>query len=232
MRSKSIFLYMILSSFLMSQSNYATYLGDGLANLFSISTNRTIIISGIIATGIATNYDRSLQGDVETNGLMSKQLANTGNYWGLTGQFLLWGACSFSDNKNEKFQYASSAFLANGLLTYGIKYVVGRERPDKSNKRSFPSGHTSNSFLTATVAQEIYGSTVGVPAYLMATLSGLSRIQDNKHYLSDVIFGATLGIAVGKGFGHVYRQNRKLVEIRVIPFQQSISISVPLGLKH
>ena len=118
------------------------------------------------------------------------------------------------------------------MLTYGIKYVVGRERPDKSNKRSFPSGHTSNSFLTATVAQEIYGSTVGVPAYLMATLSGLSRIQDNKHYLSDVIFGATLGIAVGKGFGHVYHQNRKLVQIRVIPLQQSISISVPLGLKR
>ena len=82
------------------------------------------------------------------------------------------------------------------------------------------------------MAREIYGSKVGIPAYLMATLSGLSRIQDDKHYLSDVIFGATLGIAVGKGFGHVYRQNRKLVQIRIIPFQQSISISVPLGLKH
>jgi membrane-associated phospholipid phosphatase len=162
---------------------------------------------------------------------MSKQLAITGDYWGLTGQFLLWGAFSFSDNKNEKFQYASTAFLANGMITYGIKYIVGRERPDRSNKRSFPSGHTSNSFLTASVAQEIYGSKVGIPAYLMATLSGLSRIQDNKHYLSDVIFGATLGIAVGKGFGHVYRQNRKLVQIRVIPFQQTLCISMALGKK-
>ena len=70
---------MIFSSLLMSQSNYATYLGNGLTNLLSISSNRTIIISGIIATGIASNYDRSLQGDVEANGLMSKQLANTGN---------------------------------------------------------------------------------------------------------------------------------------------------------
>ena len=66
----------------------------------------------------------------------------------------------------------------------------------------------------------------------MATLSGLSRIQDNKHYLSDVIFGATLGIAVGKGFGHVYRQNRKLVQIRVIPFQQTLSISMDLYDKN
>jgi len=51
------------------------------------------------------------------------------------------------------------------------------------------------------------------------------------HYLSDVIFGATLGIAVGKGFGHVYRQNRKLVQIRVIPFQQTLCISMALGKK-
>ena len=229
MRSKSILINMILSSILISQSNYKTYLGDGLTNLFSIPSNRTIIISGIIATGFASNYDRSIQSDVENNALMSKELAITGDYWGLAGQFLLWGAFSFSDNKDEKFQYASAAFLGNGMITYGIKYIVGRERPDRSNKRSFPSGHTSNSFLTASVAQEIYGSKVGIPAYLMATLSGLSRIQDNKHYLSDVIFGATLGIAVGKGFGHVYRQNRKLVQFRVIPFQQTISISMPLG---
>ena len=53
MRSKSILINMILSSILISQSNYKTYLGDGLTNLFSIPSNRTIIISGIIATGFA-----------------------------------------------------------------------------------------------------------------------------------------------------------------------------------
>ena len=116
MQSKSILINMILSSFLISQQNYKTYLGDGLTNLFSIPSNRTIIISGIIATGFASNYDRSIQSDVEKNTLMSKQLAITGDYWGLAGQFLLWGAFSFSDNKDEKFQYASAAFLGLSLI--------------------------------------------------------------------------------------------------------------------
>ena len=72
---------------------------------------------------------------------------------------------------------------------------------------SLSLNNTSNSFLTATIAQEIYGSNKGVPAYVLACITGLSRIHDNKHYVSDVIFGAALGMAIGKGFAQVYRNN-------------------------
>ena len=110
------------------------------------------------------------------------------------------------EKKENRLQYAVGGFIANGIITYGIKFATGRTRPDESNRRSFPSGHTSNSFLTATIANEIYGNKVGIPAYTLACITGLSRLHDNKHYASDVIFGAALGTAIGKGFGSIFRE--------------------------
>ncbi len=81
--------------------------------------------------------------------------------------------------------------------TQGIKYVAGRTRPDGTG-RSFPSGHTSSAFATATVLQRHYGWKVGIPAYALAGYVGASRLNANKHYLSDVAFGAALGIVAGR----------------------------------
>ena len=53
-------------------------------------------------------------------------------------------------------------------------------------------------FATATVVKEHFGWKAGIPAYAVAAYVGASRIQDNKHYLSDVAFGATLGIVAGR----------------------------------
>ena len=70
-----------------------------------------------------------------------------------------------------------------------------RERPDGSNTQSFPSGHSASAFATAGVLQRHYGWKVGVPAAVVAAYVATARVHDNKHYLSDVIFGAALGIA-------------------------------------
>jgi membrane-associated phospholipid phosphatase len=78
-------------------------------------------------------------------------------------------------------------------LTLGMKVLVGRERPDASNQASFPSGHASGTFATATVLQRHYGWKVGIPAYAVAGYVATSRLTEAKHYLSDVVFGATVG---------------------------------------
>jgi membrane-associated phospholipid phosphatase len=82
--------------------------------------------------------------------------------------------------------------------TSALKEVVGRERPNGQDHKSFPSGHTANAFALAVVAQHHYGWKVGVPAYALAGLMGASRVNQDKHWVSDVFAGATLGYVAGR----------------------------------
>jgi len=92
----------------------------------------------------------------------------------------------------------ADALLVNIGYTELLKAAVGRERPNGENDRSFPSGHTSNAFTLATVLERHYGWKAGVPAYAVAATMGYSRIVRDKHWLSDVVAGATLGYIVGR----------------------------------
>ena len=88
------------------------------------------------------------------------------------------------------------------LLTQGVtqlvKYTVRRTRPDASSHSSFPSGHTSGAFATATVLQRHYGWKVGAPAFGIASYVATSRLSENKHFLSDLVFGAAIGLVAGR----------------------------------
>jgi membrane-associated phospholipid phosphatase len=57
--------------------------------------------------------------------------------------------------------------------------------------QSFPSGHSASEFSTAAVLSRHCGWKVGVPATVVAAYVATARVKDNRHYLSDVIFGAT-----------------------------------------
>lgn len=92
----------------------------------------------------------------------------------------------------------AQALIVNGAYSGLLKYTVGRERPDGRDHLSFPSGHTSAAFSLAAVADHHYGWKVGLPAYVLASGIGLSRIESNRHHLSDVLAGATLGFVVGR----------------------------------
>jgi membrane-associated phospholipid phosphatase len=85
--------------------------------------------------------------------------------------------------------------IVSQLWVQGLKYSVRRERPDQSNGVSFPSGHAAGGFAAAAVLTRHYGWKAAVPAYLGATYIAAARVHDNKHYLSDVTFGAAMGIA-------------------------------------
>lgn len=78
-----------------------------------------------------------------------------------------------------------------------LKHTTHITRPDGSDKHSFPSGHTATAFMTATMLNKEYGHIsplVGVGAYSVATATGLMRVTNNKHWLSDVLVGAGIGI--------------------------------------
>ena len=98
-----------------------------------------------------------------------------------------WGRMLVSD--------AFSALLMGGVVNT-LKQTTNVERPDGSNKHSFPSGHTATAFMTATMFTKEYGHKspwVGVGAYSVATATGLMRMANNKHWLSDVLTGAGIG---------------------------------------
>lgn len=87
------------------------------------------------------------------------------------------------------------AQIVSQVIAQAVKYTVQRERPDHSNSQSFPSGHSSSAFATATVLQRHYGWKVGVPAYALGSYVALARMSWNKHHATDVVMGAGLGIA-------------------------------------
>ena len=78
----------------------------------------------------------------------------------------------------------------------GIKYAVDRTRP-YGGHHSFPSGHTATSFMTATMLHKEYGwrsPWFSIGGYTVAALTGVSRIMNNAHWLTDVMAGAAVGI--------------------------------------
>jgi membrane-associated phospholipid phosphatase len=90
------------------------------------------------------------------------------------------------------------AQIVTQLLTLGIKESVRRTRPDKSGGFSFPSGHSSVTFASATVLQRHLGWLGATPAYLVASYVAASRLHENRHFISDVVFGAAIGTVAGR----------------------------------
>lgn len=87
------------------------------------------------------------------------------------------------------------AQILSQVLVQTVKFSVRRERPDRSNNKSFPSGHSASAFATATVLQRHYGWKIGVPAYAMGGYIALARMAWNRHHATDVVMGAGFGIA-------------------------------------
>lgn len=84
----------------------------------------------------------------------------------------------------------SKAGLAAGLSTHIFKTAAERRRPDATDTRSFPSGHTTAAYVGAEFIRVRYGNKWGIPAHVAAGFVGYSRIQANKHFADDVLAGA------------------------------------------
>jgi len=134
-----------------------------------------------------------------------------GPVWGSLFTAAMFTAGRFSDRPRFRAMTYDmvDAVIVNFAYSEVIKAAVGRERPNDENNQSFPSGHASNAFTIATVVERHYGWKLGVPAYVIAGVVGASRIQQDKHYVSDVVAGATLGYIVA---GTVVRLNSRPLE--------------------
>ena len=212
------------------------YFTESSSKIISTQSNQVILGSAALAALAATKVDHQVKSYAQKKGLLSDDISHFGDmYGGYWGHGLLWSsilATSLSDGGKtgltEKLEFSTLAMITNGILTEGMKRGFGRKRPNGSCCKSFPSGHTSHSFTIATIVNELYGNQMGVAAYCLAVLVAASRINDNKHYLSDVLFGAGLGTAVGSGFALAYRDRSNDNGIVSFP-QLSLKIYIPLN---
>jgi membrane-associated phospholipid phosphatase len=94
------------------------------------------------------------------------------------------------------------AQIMSEILVEPIKFATHRLRPDGSDYRSFPSGHASVTFAAATVIERHLGWRKSVLGYAIASYVAMSRLHDNRHYLSDVVFGAAVGSIAGRTVVH------------------------------
>jgi len=185
---------------------------------YSVTQNSNLLILGTAGMGalLAYQFDEQIRDYTQQHRILHHRVSRFGDLYGVMGSAILLPVSIIITSKavddsnremKQKLEFAASALVANGVTTVILKKLIGRERPNGLNDRSMPSGHTSQSFAVAAVVNEIYGQNAGIVAYLIASLVGISRINDNDHYLSDVIVGAGIGTAIGRGFAKTYKEN-------------------------
>lgn len=124
------------------------------------------------------------------------------------GVVYLYGHFFENEKARRTVLLSLESFVVSGIFTQAIKFAGHRHRPNtgdpcntwdgpsfSTTHLSFPSGHSSSAFAIATVIASEYDDNVFIPplAYSIATLTALSRVNDNAHWASDVFFGSVIG---------------------------------------
>lgn len=113
---------------------------------------------------------------------------------------LTMGLSGVKGRSKDRWQLIATDAIAAAMMATmvnGLKHGVNRTRPN-GRHGSFPSGHTATAFMGATLLAHEYGhKSIWIPiaGYSVATTTGVLRILNNRHYASDVLVGAAIGIA-------------------------------------
>jgi len=160
--------------------------------------------------------------------------------------FFIHGVLAKNNYSIETSLIASESFILNTILVQTVKNTLCRNRPNdygttnphqwngpffKGN--SFFSGHTSAAFSVASVYAYRYRETVWVPvlSYGLATLCGLQRIYDNRHWTSDVLFGAAAGTVTGIFLCKQWEKNTIRFYPTLLPEGAGLSMTIPILYK-
>lgn len=127
---------------------------------------------------------------------------------------------------NRSLILLKSEILANGI-TQILKYTIQKQRPSGNANESFPSGHTTQAFVSATFMHKEYGKKsiwYSVLAYSFATSTGAMRMLNDRHWFSDVLAGAAIGIFSTEMIyiSYQYKWGKKSLGIYPILNNQSI----------
>ncbi|WP_366656722.1 phosphatase PAP2 family protein [Fodinicurvata sp. EGI_FJ10296] len=202
--------------------NYPRVAGQALRQPFRTDreglTQNALALAGIgLAFALDESVQRSWQNDLRSNGSddVSEPFYEMGVVQNMaigTGSAYLVGAVSGNRRLQSTALLAAQSLLITAATVEGIKWVGGRRRPGDGDdawdwggpgslrNSSFVSGHAAAAFAAASVVAEQYRDTPVVPivSYGLATGVALSRINDDGHFLSDVVGGALVGYGIGR----------------------------------
>jgi membrane-associated phospholipid phosphatase len=160
-----------------------------------------------------------------------KVIGNTGTLVGAS--VLTWGIGKMTGS-NTTAHVAQDALRAIGeseVMLQTLKYTVRRERPDHSGGYAFPSGHSTDMFAVAAVIERHLSLKWSILAYSVSSYVAMSRLHDNVHYLSDVVFGAAIGTAAGRNITRHGSSNFSLMPI-VVPRGAGLMVQMRIGQGH
>ena len=205
-----------------------------LSNIFTYQNQKDLLLVGAIALPLSFLLDSQVKDYAVKKGFYSDEISKIGDIYGhRVGYFAVAGSMLLADFIMKKEQAKSLAeirlvaegVLAGQLVIESLKLITHRKRPNGKSYKSFPSGHAGGAFGLATTLQHIYGKKIGIPAYLMAFFVASSRINDNKHYLSDVVAGSLIGGIVARGFATHYRSKWE-IKPDIFGPQRSINLNI------
>lgn len=179
-----------------------------------------IFIAGIIAKGEKKSFRQNTEGNKHT--LVTDFKTHIDDYSQFFGPAMATGLkLGGVEGRSTWGRYLASSAFSYGImaaLVNSIKYTAKEMRPDGSTANSWPSGHTATAFVGATILHKEYGMTVSpwysVAGYGVATATGIMRVLNNRHWVSDVLSGAGIGIVsteLGYALGDIIFKNKGLL---------------------
>jgi hypothetical protein len=201
-------------------------------NFFSVESAEWLSVGGVAALSVhgADEAIRDALADPDDPVVNALELKGGAEFGNLSAQLPLAAAWwTIAHTTGHSHGAAVGRDLVRAQIsalswTYAFKYTANRTRPN-GDPRSFPSGHSSAAFATAMVIQEHYGWKLGIPFFAAATYTAASRLTVNKHWASDVVFGAVVGMASARTVTVKVRHARLAVRPVTVPRGAAIVVS-------
>ena len=173
--------------------------------VYSSPTNLTILglaygaSLGLQIGDVDKSLADSMEGDDIFKDDINEAFGAAGNpltHLGIAGLWYLVGQRSQDAKTYQVGKTLLRALIINDLSVMGGKLATSRNSPN-GESFTFPSGHTSSTFTFASVMHQAYGPWAGFPLYGLGVFVAVERLDDDEHYLSDVMMGSILGLVIG-----------------------------------
>jgi membrane-associated phospholipid phosphatase len=220
----------------MAQANYVPSAGTPAPTSKPLISRQAAVVAGFLFAGALLGDNEFREEAQEHRDATSNSVATAGNTFGdwrvlipaLSAGYLAGEIAGSGEFKGTVLRAGAAVALATGISST-LKYAVGRNRPDIagsniefrpfSGSSSFPSGHTAAAFAIATaVADQTHDGWSDYVLYGAATVTALSRINDNRHWASDVLIGGLIGHLSAKWI------TRKMGPVQVAPTGVSVNL--------